>query len=110
MIKKGTILRHSNHVGSRDPLVFKNPTEFDISRYSAEKKVLIPKFQFLPFGAGKRSCIGRHLGEVGVKLISLHLLRWFDIEGSSKGDLKSTCIFSREFDHPVVGLKLKRKD
>ena len=39
---------------------FPDPERFDPDRFSAEREKAIPRYAFLPFGAGPRICIGNH--------------------------------------------------
>ena len=56
-IPKGSRLLFSPYVLHRNPRFWKEPEKFD-PRRSIEN---IPKFAYLPFGAGPRSCIGSRL-------------------------------------------------
>lgn len=44
----------------RDPGLWDDPTRFDPDRFTAERSHGRDRWQYLPFGAGPRSCIGDH--------------------------------------------------
>ena len=54
-----------------DSRYFPDPSTFKFDRFSKDNEKLygIPKQQVLPFGLGKRGCIGRSLAELAVKLL-----------------------------------------
>jgi cytochrome P450 len=47
------------------PAIFPNPYLFMASRWDFQ--ILEDPFQFLPFSAGLRNCIGKHLAMVEIK-------------------------------------------
>jgi cytochrome P450 len=53
---KGSVFFMSPYVTQRDPRYFPNPTQFMPERFADEAKM--PKFAYLPFGAGVHQCIG----------------------------------------------------
>jgi cytochrome P450 len=53
---KGSIFLMSPYVTHRDPRYFLNPLEFNPERFADDSS--IPKFAYLPFGAGVHQCIG----------------------------------------------------
>jgi cytochrome P450 len=53
---KGSIFMMSPYVTHRDPRYFNNPEHFDPERFAHDAN--IPKFAYLPFGAGTHQCIG----------------------------------------------------
>lgn len=44
----------------RDPTLWADPLRFDPDRFAAARAKSIDRWQYLPFGAGPRSCIGDH--------------------------------------------------
>lgn len=53
----------------KDKTVFEDPFTFDASRFKKENEKLRPKYQYIPFSVGKRVCMGRHLGELMLKVL-----------------------------------------
>ena len=57
-----------------------NPFEFEPSRFSPENQPSIEKTSYLPFGLGKRNCVGKTFGEMNVKIIVLYFMKYFKVE------------------------------
>ena len=59
-IERGTNLIVGIYALHRDPALWDSPETFDPDRFSVERSRGRDRWQFLPFGAGARSCIGDH--------------------------------------------------
>jgi cytochrome P450 len=59
-IERGRTLVVGIYALHRDPALWDAPETFDPDRFSAERSRGRDRWQFLPFGAGPRSCIGDH--------------------------------------------------
>ena len=59
-IERGTNLIVGIYALHRDPALWDAPETFDPDRFSTERSRGRDRWQFLPFGAGARSCIGDH--------------------------------------------------
>jgi cytochrome P450 len=59
-IERGTNVLVGIYALHRDPALWDAPETFDPDRFSAERSRGRDRWQFLPFGAGARSCIGDH--------------------------------------------------
>lgn len=62
----------------RNPKFWENPHSFEPRRFLDENK--IPLYQYLPFGRGKRACIGERLAMTETVLLLITLGRNFDFK------------------------------
>ena len=97
-VKKGDNLRH--FLLGHQPAYFEDPQKFNPERFrrgSSECK-MPPKMKFTPFSLGRRSCIGRYLGELMFKLILVELVKEVEV-GTEPG-------FVPKFGmNPLYGIK-----
>ncbi len=59
-IRKNTTVMFSQYLLHRHPNSFPIPEQFDPNRFSAESESLLHRFAHIPFGGGKRICLGNH--------------------------------------------------
>jgi cytochrome P450 len=59
-VQAGTMLVVGIYALHRDPALWDHPLVFDPNRFSAQNSERRDRWQYLPFGAGPRSCIGDH--------------------------------------------------
>ncbi|OQV12856.1 Cytochrome P450 18a1 [Hypsibius exemplaris] len=64
----------------RDPRYWKNPEQFDPTRFLDKNKKLIKPEGFAPFSVGKRACLGEALAKMELFLFAANLLRCFTLE------------------------------
>jgi cytochrome P450 len=62
----------------RHPRLWDDPERFAPERFAPEGLARQVRHQYLPFGAGRHVCIGRHLALPGMVLTVAHLARQFD--------------------------------
>ena len=62
---------------------FKNPDTFDINRWN-NKEILKDPFTFIPFSAGGRNCIGKHLALIEAKVFLSFILLNFKLKLKNK--------------------------
>lgn len=74
-VEKGTNLIVGIYALHRDPALWDAPETFDPERFSAERSHRRDRWQFLPFGAGARSCIGDHFAMLEATLGLASLVR-----------------------------------
>jgi cytochrome P450 len=106
-IKKGDFVTKSFAAMLNDEEFFKDPETFDINRFTSENEKLLPKYQFIPFSLGKRVCLGRHLGELMVKLMVTKFTQFFDYEKPSDVEYYRDGFFIISVLNPIVEVKLK---
>ena len=79
-ILKGISVFMSIYELHRNPNIWKNPLVFDPENFSPENVKNRPKFNYLPFGAGPRLCIGLQFAMMEMQLILAALIKRFDFE------------------------------
>jgi cytochrome P450 len=60
-VPKGATLFISPYTLHRRPEYFPQPEVFDPERFSPAREKQLPRYAYIPFGAGARICIGNHL-------------------------------------------------
>lgn len=83
-IPKKSIMLVSIMAAHRNPEVWENPDVFDPDRFLPERAKAIPKFAYMPFGAGPRMCIGNHFAIMEMQLVLALLARDFEFEYMGK--------------------------
>ncbi|MBI3118994.1 MAG: cytochrome P450, partial [Candidatus Hydrogenedentes bacterium] len=76
-IPKGAQIIYSSYVTQRDPRFFPHPERFDPERWRPEIAEKRHKFAYIPFGAGRRLCIGEPFAWMeGVLVLATLGQRW----------------------------------
>lgn len=70
----------SSYALGRSPALWHDPLTFDPSRFSPANEPKLHRFQFLPFGAGARMCLGASFAQMSVSLMVATLLQKFKFE------------------------------
>ncbi|KAG7226709.1 hypothetical protein INR49_014057 [Caranx melampygus] len=77
-IPKGTVLMINSHALGSNEEYFDNGKQFKPERWLRENSTINP-FAHVPFGIGKRMCIGRRLAELQLQLAMCWLVREYEI-------------------------------
>ncbi|XP_018090434.1 1,25-dihydroxyvitamin D(3) 24-hydroxylase, mitochondrial isoform X1 [Xenopus laevis] len=77
-LPKGTVLTINSHVLGSNQECFDDWNQFRPERWLEEKNSINP-FAYIPFGIGKRMCIGRRLAELQLQLTLCWLIRKYNI-------------------------------
>ena len=64
----------------RDPALWDNPLEFNPDRFSPDNVNEMDRWQYIPFGAGPRSCIGDHFATLEITLALATIIRAIEID------------------------------
>jgi cytochrome P450 len=74
-VEAGTIVAVGINALHRDPALWERPLAFDPDRFSPENSANIGRWQFIPFAAGPRSCIGEHFAMLVTTLALATIVR-----------------------------------
>uniref|UniRef100_A0A673JA92 Cytochrome P450, family 24, subfamily A, polypeptide 1 n=1 Tax=Sinocyclocheilus rhinocerous TaxID=307959 RepID=A0A673JA92_9TELE len=106
-LSKGTILMINSQAIASNEEYFDNGKQFRPERWLQEKSSINP-FAHVPFGIGKRMCIGRRLAELQIQLSLCWILRDYEIVATDHEPVDAlhagTLVPSREL--PVAFLTL----
>lgn len=81
-VRAGTLLLFGTYAVQRDPALWEWPQLFDPQRFRPEAAKAMDRWQYLPFGAGQRSCIGEHFAMLEATLALATILRSTEIRSS----------------------------
>ncbi|MEX2108453.1 MAG: cytochrome P450 [Solirubrobacterales bacterium] len=74
-VKRGAYVNYCSWASHRIPEVFPDPEAFIPERFTRERKAALPRGAYVPFGGGRRICIGKRFGQTEVKLVATMLLQ-----------------------------------
>jgi cytochrome P450 len=74
-VPRGAYVNYVSWASHRLPEVFPEPEAFVPERFARERKAALPRGAYVPFGGGKRVCIGKRFGLIEVKLVTTMLLQ-----------------------------------
>ena len=74
-VKAGTIVLMPTYVIQRHESLWRDPDRFDPNRFTVEGEASMVRCQYMPFGAGPRSCIGGFLAMTAATVVLASLVR-----------------------------------
>jgi cytochrome P450 len=74
-VNRGSYVNYCSWASHRIPEVFPDPEAFIPERFTRERKAALPRGAYVPFGGGRRICIGKRFGQTEVKLVATMLLQ-----------------------------------
>jgi cytochrome P450 len=86
---------------------FKNATEFDQSRFEKPIDRDLDRYAYMPFYQGKRMCMGKHLGEMMLKLCITQFLRHFEIRKPADVEYYQDHFMLSFETNPIVEVRLR---
>ncbi|XP_006778968.2 PREDICTED: cytochrome P450 2U1 [Myotis davidii] len=76
-IPKGTVIIPNLWAVHRDPAIWEKPDDFNPNRFLDDQGQLIKRETFIPFGIGKRVCMGEQLAKMELFLTFVSLMQSF---------------------------------
>jgi cytochrome P450 len=73
-----------------DPKTFPNPSQFNPDRFIDEHGGFVPHPNVVPFGVGKRRCLGESLAKVELFIFFASMMHKFDVRTESANEKPST--------------------
>ncbi|XP_063818129.1 cytochrome P450 26C1-like [Pseudophryne corroboree] len=103
-IPKGWSVMYSIRDTHETAAIYQNSESFDPDRFSVERdEGKASRFNYIPFGGGVRSCIGKELAQVILKILTIELVSTAKWELATPSFPKMQTV---PIVHPVDGLQL----
>ncbi len=99
-VEAGSIMAVGIYALHRDPALWDRPLVFDPDRFSPEASKGRDRWQFLPFIAGPRSCIGEHFALLETTLAMATIIRSMEINSVDR-DFQVSVPFTTVADGPI---------
>ncbi|MBB3753233.1 cytochrome P450 [Mycolicibacterium sp. BK634] len=106
-VEAGTLVAFGIWAVQRDPALWPDPLSFDPERFRPDRAKQIERYQYLPFGAGPRSCIGDHFAMLEATLALATIIGRCEI-GSLTDDFPIAVPFTVVASEPVQAIVVKR--
>ncbi|MDF1863684.1 MAG: cytochrome P450 [Saprospiraceae bacterium] len=103
-IPRKSIIYISIYAVHRNPKLWKNPEEFNPSRFDPEQVKVRPRLAYMPFGAGPRMCIGNHFAMMEMQLILAMWIKKFRFELDENHPIEPNPLITLK---PKYGIKMK---
>ncbi|MCV7372470.1 cytochrome P450 [Mycolicibacterium arabiense] len=78
-VAAGTLVAVGVYAMQRDPALWDRPNEFDPDRFRPDLAKSLDRWQYIPFGAGPRTCIGDHFAMLELALALATIVRTVEI-------------------------------
>jgi cytochrome P450 len=88
LVRKGQAAAIIPYALHRRPDYFPDPEKFDPGRFTHEREQLLPRYAFVPFGAGPRICIGNYFAMMEGHLLLATLAQRVSFELASQGNVE----------------------
>jgi unspecific monooxygenase len=98
-IPRGTVLLIAPWVLHRHRRLWRDPDAFDPSRFLPDAPP-IPRFAYLPFGAGPRVCVGAQFALAEATLVLAMLIRDFEVTLDDPVPVLPVAVVTTQPDHP----------
>lgn len=106
-VDTGTQLAFCPHAIHHHSAYWSNPSTFDPDRFSEANKAKMVKYQYLPFGAGPRACIGAQFAVMEMQMAIALIVRDVTLTLPKGRPLKAKPFISYRPSRPMV-LKVER--
>ncbi|KAF8781369.1 Cytochrome P450 3A28 like protein [Argiope bruennichi] len=106
-IPKGAVVQAAVWDIHHDPELWPEPWKFDPDRFAPENRASLNSMAYMPFGIGRRNCIGARFAHAEAKLALFRLVKKFRFETCEKTDDPLPLICPTVIINPGNGVYLR---
>lgn len=92
-----------------NPEYWENPSDFNPERFSKSLSELNHKFQYIPFGAGSRFCIGNNFAIYEMMILLIQFIKRYEIKPKTEQFIGYNPLLTLRPDRPVEVKLVSRK-
>jgi len=107
-LRKGRVVLINTYGIHHDPRFFPDPDRFDPERFSAQNEKLLPRYAYLPFGGGRRICVGNAFAMMEAKLVIATIAQQFELALAPHQKVAPACVFTLRAKHGMQMLVTRR--
>jgi cytochrome P450 len=104
LVPKDRLIFVAPYVMHRRPEFFPEPERFDPQRFTPENEKALPRYAYIPFGAGPRVCIGNAFAMMEAHLILATIAQRFRLELDPEQEVEINPLITLS---PKYGLKMR---
>jgi cytochrome P450 len=86
-IKRGSRIMISIWSMHHDPRVFPEPREYRLERWLGEAERQRPRLSYMPFGGGRRACIGQGFALLNAAVLGAMMIQRYEFDRASTGPI-----------------------
>jgi len=101
-IPAGAIVFFSPWVMHRLPAYWDDPERFSPDRFAGEKTAALPRFTYLPFGAGARRCMGTQFAALEAVLTIIKVAQRFQLSPQTDQPVKPKAFLTLRPEGPIL--------
>jgi cytochrome P450 len=107
-VPRGAVVMVNPFALHRDPRFFPDPERCDPERFAPGWEERIPRYAYLPFGGGRRICIGNGFAMMETRLILATVMQRYKLSLESKEEIRPVQLVTLRPRGPVR-MKLERR-
>jgi cytochrome P450 len=108
-VPKGSLVSANTYAIQRDGRFFADPERYDPDRFAPGWEERIPRYAYLPFGAGPRACIGSGFAMMEARLILATVAQYYKLSLVRGEKVKPIQLVTLRPSGPVR-MRLERRD
>lgn len=105
----GTSVAILLYIMGHNPRIFEKPEVFDPDRFLPENRASKNPYEYVPFSAGSRNCIGQKFATNELRLVLAYIVRHFEVLPPAKPFTPLFAATATTHSNSGIWIRLKRR-